>query len=453
MPRRIRLFEKKRGKRRTGPPWAGHIGEAVFYAFFLIVGLIGSTYLITSFILPELRANQYCIESTCRVLNKRLGRQVQLGELRYRPEIQIEYKVHDRTEAESTWTYDAANRYQFNQSDAEAILDQFQVGKSYRCWYDPLNPAYVVLIRYHWLPWGILIVAILFAIFGGAGLAYSWIHSRTSPERRLSPPAARTPKESAHAHARHPKPEPITYPAVPSVDNIINSPGTQLAYRLPIDAYPGWRLFGIGSAAALWNAVVGLLIYHLISRFRVGLPSLLWTATLVPFVVVGIGLIIAWIRQLLLTTSVSVTRVEVEDHPFRPGETYEISLTQTGRMKINLLEVLLICDERATYHQGTDIRRATERVFEQIVFQKDQFEIGPGETHEEHFELIVPSQAMHSLSANHNEVLWALMVRGKVHHLPDFERRFPICVYPPAPSTGIMPFSQSSPPAVSRPNA
>jgi hypothetical protein len=37
---------------------------------------------------------------------------------------------------------------------------------------------------------------------------------------------------------------------------------------------------------------------------------------------------------------------------------------------------------------------------------------------------------MHSFSADHNAVSWMLVVRGRMARWPEFERRFPLYVYP-----------------------
>ena len=41
MPKFIRLFEKKRGQRRTGSPWLGRLTEAFFFALLVLLAIIG----------------------------------------------------------------------------------------------------------------------------------------------------------------------------------------------------------------------------------------------------------------------------------------------------------------------------------------------------------------------------------------------------------------------------
>ncbi|NJO14086.1 MAG: hypothetical protein HC870_02780, partial [Rhizobiales bacterium] len=61
-------------------------------------------------------------------------------------------------------------------------------------------------------------------------------------------------------------------------------------------------------------------------------------------------------KQFLIATGIGPTLVEISDYPFYPGRVYRLFLSQGGRLTINSLEVLLVCDEKATYQQGTNTR-------------------------------------------------------------------------------------------------
>ncbi len=161
-----------------------------------------------------------------------------------------------------------------------------------------------------------------------------------------------------------------------------------------------------------------------------GAPNWGLTVFVVPFVVIGIGLIVYLVRQLLRTTGVGPTRVEISDHPLAPCAQYEILISQAGRLSVNLLEVLLSCHEVATYRQGTDTRTEERQVFAESVLRREQFEILPGTPFESRCALRIPMAAMHSFKAVHNEVQWRLRVRGAVAGWPDFVREFPVIVAP-----------------------
>jgi hypothetical protein len=123
--------------------------------------------------------------------------------------------------------------------------------------------------------------------------------------------------------------------------------------------------------------------------------------------------------------------VEISDHPLRPGEECRLFVSQAGRLKMNSLEVLLVCEEAATYRQGTDTRTETREVCRQEVFRREGFEVRHGMPFEAECELVVPAGAMHSFKADHNEVNWRLVVRGNAAGWPDYKRAFPVIIHPP----------------------
>ena len=62
-----------------------------------------------------------------------------------RPEIAIDYLVNGAPRRAKT--YDISGRPSRDRKSQRAVLDEFEVGAQYRCWYDPLDPEVVVLVR------------------------------------------------------------------------------------------------------------------------------------------------------------------------------------------------------------------------------------------------------------------------------------------------------------------
>jgi hypothetical protein len=112
------------------------------------------------------------------------------------------------------------------------------------------------------------------------------------------------------------------------------------------------RLAASFVVCVLWNGVVLIFLILGISRYVQGNPDWLGTAFLVPFVLVGGGTIYWFFRELVLATIIGPTLVEISDHPLRAGGTYELFVSQAGRLKMKLLEILLVCEEEAIYRQG-----------------------------------------------------------------------------------------------------
>jgi hypothetical protein len=168
-----------------------------------------------------------------------------------------------------------------------------------------------------------------------------------------------------------------------------------------------------------------------------GHPDWLLTLFIVPFLAVGVGLIVFFVRQIVVTAGIGPTLVEISEHPLQPGGRYQLFFSQSGRLTVNVLRALLTCEEVVTYRQGTNARTETREVFNQELFRREKFEIEGGLPFEMEFDLSLPPGAMHSFKADHNQIDWALVVQGEVAGWPDFKRSFPLVVRPapgsPAP--------------------
>jgi hypothetical protein len=220
------------------------------------------------------------------------------------------------------------------------------------------------------------------------------------------------------------------YPHIPAGKEITDSPGTKLAFRLPIGTSPGWVLFGWAAACLAYNGVVAIFAWGAIAGHLGGTPDWFLTIFIIPFAAIGVWLIVFFVRQLAVNTGIGPTMVEISDQPLYPGERYRLSLTQTGRLKINSLRVWLVCDEEATYRHGTDTRTESQRVYQQVLLDRDRLDLKRGQPFEANCEIELPRGVMHSFKSEHNEVSWKVVVKGQVAAWPDYERCFPVIVYP-----------------------
>lgn len=427
MSRFIRLYEKKRGNRRTGSKAVGDWGEALFFGVFFALGCAAFTYMLAAMAWPEWRANRQFIETTCTLLDKQVVQATTPAEHdRFRPEFRVRYKVDGETYVEDG-VYDVTGHYSQNRAAVQGIVDEYEIGKQYPCWYDPIDPARVILVRGYslWL-YVALLIPLSFIIIGGGRLVLTLLHWNASQERRalLAQRAAQIDLFEVESGNR-------SFPTVPADSNLTNSPGTTLAYRLPMAATTSWTLFATSAACVLWNGIVAAFLVMAISRFARGETDWMLAALLVPLVAIGVTLIVYLVRQVLRTSGVGPTRLEISAHPLAPGEPYEVFLSQAGRLTMNSLEMWLTCDEKATYRQGTDTRTEARRVFEQRCFVREGFEIHQGLPFESRCQVIVPPGAMHSFQSGHNEVQWKLVVKGSVVGWPEYLREFQIVVQPP----------------------
>jgi len=425
MARNFRFYEKKRGNRRTGSRTLGSAGEVVFFALFLFLGCAGLAAVVLLLIVPEWRVNHEFIEHTCIVLDKQIAEQQDDEDTLYRPEVNIEYQIGGQTYR--VWTYDVHMAYSSGLDDKQVELEPFLVGQRCPCWYDPLDPGRAVLVRQaSWWVWLALVVPLSFILIGGGGVIYRILHWGKSAERRavIAQRVQQRDLFNTNGDAQR------EFPNVPDGADITNSPGTMLKFRLPIASSPGWALFGVSLACLLWNGIVAVFVAIAIAGHLDGDPDWILTLFTIPFLLVGILLVVMFIRQLLVTTGIGPTLTEVSEHPLHPGESCRLFVSQSGRLKVNSIEVLLVCEEEATYRQGTDTRTETREVHRQRIFRREGFEVHRGLPFEAECELAVPVGAMHSFKADHNEVNWKVVVEGDVAGWPDYKRYFPVIVRP-----------------------
>lgn len=229
------------------------------------------------------------------------------------------------------------------------------------------------------------------------------------------------------------------YPGVPSCEDLVNSPGTILRYRLPIESPESWTLVGMGLFAVLWNAVLMVLAVGAGIDLMSGRVEWVLLAVLVPFAAVGIGGIVLFVRRLILTTAVGTTQLEICDHPLLPGTSYDVLLAQGGSGIFHSLALALEIEEMASFRQGTDTRTERVIVWRETVKEWTDLEITPGVRFETHVTVTIPVGAMHSFASEHNAVRWRLVVRGQPERWPGFTRVFPVIVYPPSPARSTVP--------------
>ena len=345
----------------------------------------------------------------------------------YRPEIKIEYEVQGVTY--SRYAFDIHHTALPRQEEAEAAISRFADRATCPCWYDPSDPGVVVVVRgYQWWIWPALLVPVSFVAIGIAGLVYAALIWGKSAERR----AAATRKLSATELFDLPKAAHPHFPYIPDCSDITSSPGTRLAYRLPLVQSPGWTLFGLLAAAIVWNGIVSVFLVMAVRSVLLGSPDRLMMLFILPFLGVGVALVLVFARQLRQTAGVGPTLVEISDHPLLPGQTYRVFMSQTGNLTLKSVDISLTCEEEAVFSQGTNARTESREVFRKTVFSATNAVIRPSEALEAECDLPVPAEAMHSFRANHNQVQWKVIVRSDAVGWKSFQRSFPVVVSPAA---------------------
>jgi hypothetical protein len=274
--------------------------------------------------------------------------------------------------------------------------------------------------------WLFLLLMASFAIIGGGGLIWTVLRLGISAERRSALATQAVEIELVQEAV----PRPRNYPTLPPYDGLINSPGIEQAYRLPPAQTPGWQLLAMTIFVLLWVGVVCIFTVWTINNTFVGRPQWLSLVLLLPFWAVCYWAVREFLQLLVLHTGLGSTTVEISDLPLSPGRVYQVALAQHGQVKMKSLELWLVCEEEATFTQGTDIRTEVREVSRQRCFERRDFQIEAGAPFQDRAAVAVPRTAMHSFISPHNAVRWKLIARGEAEGWPAFERGFPLVVYP-----------------------
>jgi hypothetical protein len=178
--------------------------------------------------------------------------------------------------------------------------------------------------------------------------------------------------------------------------------------------------------ALFWNGIVSVFVAEAVQGFARDRPDWFLTLFLIPFVLVGAGLVLAagWAMLALFNPRVVLT-VSTARAPL--GKTIEVAWDLAGRARsVRRLRLTLEGREEATYQRGTNTVTDTS-VFATIEIAQaaDAFAIATGRA-----AVTVPADSMHTFEATHNKVLWRLKVHGEIRLWPDIDNEYAIVVLP-----------------------
>ena len=285
---RFPLLLKKRGRRRTGSRSLGRAGELLYQAMFVVMGLVGCWWLASDVLVPDWRlareADRY-IATTCTVVDTRVVSRPGLAEAEFCPELLVEFEQSPQRPVRA-WTRHGVGRDVPSESEARAELEKYNAGDQLDCWYDPLRPSIVTLdLERRYLPWLVLCIPVSLVITGTMrALAGAQASPERLSDRMLSGSGLKllgsTPRE-------------LLTSGLPSAEGVNDSPGTRLVYRLPMDGAEGWRVLGMATLCVLWNALVAVFVYQLVS----GTLSIGWRLGVVILSVAPLAAIGAWLMS------------------------------------------------------------------------------------------------------------------------------------------------------------
>ena len=367
-------------------------------AVFLIFALAGAGMLYPLSILPIRRTidARSWIETPCKVLDGRV--------LSHEGDESTTYSVYILYEYEFAGQLYKSDTYSFIIGSSSGHQGKSRVVESYKkaarplCYVNPRKPYEAVLKRgFH--PFLLFtLLPLLFLAIGLGGLFYI-IRAKTSIRSAAGPKWLPS----------------IAGPAGNYEQVVLKSSCTPFAKLL------------IGLAVCLfWNGIVSVLVISVIDDFRHHTPE--WGKTLLslPFVFVGLGIIIFVIYQFLAMFNPG-PRLQLRPARVRLGGSAQIQWSFSGNVgRISKLTITLKGQEQATYRRGTKTHTDTRTFYEMELWKAtDSIAISSGQTG-----FLMPEDTMHSFEAANNRIIWSIDVHGDIANWPDVNESFKIVIIP-----------------------
>lgn len=374
-----------------------------FFSLFLLVGL-GILFVTTLRPAAQILEARSWRETPCRVVASQVRSHEGDDSTTYSVDILYAYERGGKEYR--------SNRYQFlggssgGYDGKAAIVSRLPPGTETLCWVNPHDPTEAVLVRGFTKAHLIGLVPLLFVLAGGAGVLFTL---RAARRKAAAAPGA------------------TWLPAGPSRAGATAAFATGPVALRP-KATPFGKLVGIILVAAFWNGIVSVFVWQAVREWRAGNPNWFLMLFLVPFLLIGLLMIVGIVYQFLALFNPR-PYLTVGSSSLNLGGETSLNWKFTGLVgRIDRLRIFLEGREEATYRRGTTSYTDRE-VFATIPIAdtSGSVNVSAGSA-----TIRVPEGTMHSFDAPHNKIVWRLKVKGEIRSWPDVDEELDVVVRPGA---------------------
>jgi len=364
---------------------------------FATIGGIGAVFLLVVPLIDLAKASTW-IETPATVVGSTLRSWSTDDGTSYRADVLYEYTIDRRT-----WRSNRRIFFPLGSGDsdgARSVLSRYPEGTALTCFVDPSDPSRSVLER-GFRPLYLIGLFPLFFLVAGLALTAHTLRKGASTRAAARRPATGIqPEGTAENEATLRILEP--------------------------EAGPLTKVIGAFIFAAIWNGIVSVFLWQVVQSFRRGEPEWFLTLFMTPFMLVGLGAIVA-VFYFLLAAANPRPQLQISPASPRLGSKLRIEWGFTGNARrISRLKIVLEGHEKATYQRGTDTHTDRQAfVSIPVIESESKWELAKGVV-----DLEIPDDTMHSFTSEHNAVVWAIHVHGNIPQWPDVNDSFEIDVRP-----------------------
>ncbi len=320
-------------------------------------------------------------------------------------------------EAEFTYAFDqqtfSSDQYDFNRTkrsrkQCKEIVRLLPVGKETVCYVDPDAPENAVLNREFLMPWLELLMG---TIFSGVGAAIAIGFSTAMGRRKKRKKTV----DSVDGFGTESSLQPIAGDATNLFPEDLEDNKWDGPQRLKPKVTRVGTLAGLIFVALFWNGIVSVFLWKGVANFNRDFFSIFILLFMIPFVLVGILIVLGVIRAFLNLFN-PVFEIAMSTGAVARGAGVDVAWEIKGNPnRINRLRIVAVGVESAEYQQGTDTVTATSEFgLIPIADTTETQAISFGSA-----TVTIPVDTMHTFADRHNKVEWAIQLRADIARFPD----------------------------------
>lgn len=383
-------------------------------ALFLVVGLAFSAF----FVVPLARVVQALGWEAvpCEILSSSVAGHHGDGEATYSVEVRYRYEVDGRSYQGRRYAFLGGSSSGYE--GKRRIVGALPAGATTTCWVDADDPRQAVLHRGLSWEYAFVLLPLVFVVLGAGGLWAATLDRRRrrglraeaiEPGAAVEPGAAGGTLEGLLESLG----EPEVLPAAPAPGELALEPR----------ATPLGKLGCLAGVALFWNGIVGVFVWQLLRD-----PEWFLGCFLVPFVLVGLGLLVGIPYQALALANPR-PHLRLADGRLAPGRATTLHWSFSGATgRLRALEIRLEGRETVRFRSGDSSSRRSE-VFARLPLVD---ETQRGLMAQGSVRLEVPADAMHGFEGRRSSIEWALVVHGTIARWPDVQEELAVTVLPEA---------------------